>query len=560
MVSLGIKQAPAGRPARARLPAWHGSARLAHAPGRTQGPTARGAIQGSGEGQGAAHAPALGHGQSARRSGPPAGGRRPRAGPVGPRRPRAPLAGRRRRASRHLEGPLGATPGAPTVSLPRQRRAEQAPRSPALVCKHVWPLSDRAFLRDASRQTHPSRAPGRAQGTAPPYADPLAEHRRDLPARRRGTRSMALPVARGWLAQAGGPQRPRGPPGGEAKRVQRAGGLRVEAICAPAGPACSPGGRPGHRPPQARHALREPCRPWHSHALVEAAVRGWCATIAHGLLREGRKRWGKEGGIWRRSGTWRQAGGWEAGTRTSPDQGPPPGGVASPRVAHVCLPQVVAAWCAQDGQPRRQGRGLRTRGAEEWSRGGELEAAARRGRAVRPKRCNRFRLTMPPAKPAFMACKKPPRPEPGARGPGSFDCLGLPHAGAKTRRGDGVSKRKTGGKRRRRCRPARWTWGRATRQAPVHEPYRTMGAPRRGEDQDAGIRGNCQRLDVVGEPTERAWRSWRRRGSPKGHRRGPTCVASLQQPCALPNPRSRPNISSCQGQQGEAPNGVSPGW
>ena len=59
----------------------------------------------------------------------------------------------------------------------------------------------------------------------------------------------------------------------------------------------------------------------------------------------------KDGGILRLIGKWLQAGVHEAGTLTYPDQGTPQGGVASPMVAHVCLHQVLDAWCGQAVQP-----------------------------------------------------------------------------------------------------------------------------------------------------------------------------------------------------------------
>src|SRR5881392_1838040 len=92
------------------------------------------------------------------------------------------------------------------------------------------------------------------------------------------------------------------------------------------------------------------------------------------------------------------------------------GGARSPRRAKVCLPHVLDAWLVKDVHPRRQGRGFRRRFAEDVLIGCACEAAARRMRAVRPKRFTRFRLTMHPEKTALMACKRPPSRRPSAGG------------------------------------------------------------------------------------------------------------------------------------------------
>jgi len=69
-----------------------------------------------------------------------------------------------------------------------QSIAQQATRSPTMVCNNVLPLRDRAFLLEAYRQTRQNRAPGADQVTAQQSAAPLADHLRDLHARRRAHR------------------------------------------------------------------------------------------------------------------------------------------------------------------------------------------------------------------------------------------------------------------------------------------------------------------------------------------------------------------------------------
>jgi hypothetical protein len=206
---------------------------------------------------------------------------------------------------------------------------------------------------------------------------------------------------------------------------------------------------------------------------VEADVRGCFDTLDWGHRRECIEQRVRDGGIVRLLGKWLHAGVLESGAVRYPDKGTPPGGVLSPRVSKVCLHRVLDAWCVKDVQPRRQGQCLLTRFADDCIIGCALEADARRGMDVWPKRFARFRLTMHPEKTAFMAFKRPPSREPSARGTGSFDVLGFPHSWAKPRRGDWVIKRKTVGKRRRRCMRAIWTWCRDNRHAPWHEQSQT---------------------------------------------------------------------------------------
>ena len=192
-----------------------------------------------------------------------------RVGKVGNRRPRAPLQGRRSRASRFLEGPLGETPGAPTVSMQLQSSAQQAKHSPALGFNNVFHLIDRACLLAAYHQTRKSSAPGMDQVTAKPYAEHLDAHLRALHERRRDHRYVAPPVERVWSEKEEGKKRPRGTPCFEDKMVQRAVVMILAASFEPDFHAFSHGFRKGHRQHQALHELREPCRKLHLTWRVE---------------------------------------------------------------------------------------------------------------------------------------------------------------------------------------------------------------------------------------------------------------------------------------------------
>lgn len=307
------------------------------------------------------------------------------------------------------------------------------------------------------------------QGTAQQYAEHLDDNLRDLHERRRENRYGAAPVERVWIETDDGRQRPIGTPCFEDKIVQRAVVMMLEASCEPEFQGFSHGFRKGPSQHQALHELRAQGRTVHIAWIVDADVSGFVDTLAWGHLREFIAQRVRDGGIWRLLGKWLHAGVLESGALSYPDKGTPQGGVLSPLVSNVFLPRVLDEGFVKDVQPRMQGRCCLTRFADACILGCALEADARRGMAVLPKRCARFRLTMHPAKTAFIAFKQPPSREPSARGTGSFAFLGFPHYWAKTRGGYWVIKRKTVGKRLRRFMRAIWTWGRDNRHAPLPE-------------------------------------------------------------------------------------------
>lgn len=116
-----------------------------------------------------------------------------------------------------------------TVIPPLQRLAAQAARDPERVLTTLAHLIGADFLREAYRQPRTSRAPGLEGVTAKRAAEPLDDDRRDWHERRCRGRDPAAPVARVWSAKDEGGRGPLGKPAFEAKSVQRAVAMRLEA-------------------------------------------------------------------------------------------------------------------------------------------------------------------------------------------------------------------------------------------------------------------------------------------------------------------------------------------
>jgi RNA-directed DNA polymerase len=267
---------------------------------------------------------------------------------------------------------------APTVTPKRQRIAAPAARARARVFAPLASLIDEDVLREASRHTSQSRTPGIDGVTAEAYAEHLDEHLRDLHERLRRGRSQAAPVEHGWIEKEDGSQRPIGKPACEEKIVRRAVAMLLEAIYEQDFLDCAWGFRPGRSPHAALHEVRERCMHEGRGGSVDAEVSGYDDSIARTCLREVRRKRVDDGSLWRLIGKWLRARGMEHGELTHPETGCGQGGVISPVLAHIFLPQVLEEWCERAVQPRLKGRSVLTRFADDCVIGCALEADAQK--------------------------------------------------------------------------------------------------------------------------------------------------------------------------------------
>ena len=243
----------------------------------------------------------------------------------------------------------------PTVTPQRQRLAAQAAHDPHRVFTTLAYLIDTDCRRAAYQQTSTSSAAGIDGGTAQQYAEHLDENLRDLHERLRSGRYQAAPVERVWIETDDGGQRPIGKPTFEAKMVQRAVAMLLEALYEQDFYDGSYGFRPGRSPHDALHELRERCMNEGMGWIVDADVSGYYDSIDRTRLREALRHRVNDGRILRLIGKWLRAGVMEEGVLNYPDTGVVQGGTMSPVLANIFLHQVLDVWFEHEVQPRLKG-------------------------------------------------------------------------------------------------------------------------------------------------------------------------------------------------------------
>jgi RNA-directed DNA polymerase len=424
----------------------------------------------------------------------------------------------------------------PTVSTKLQRIAEQAVREPGWVFTTLAHLVDVAFLKEAYHRTRKDAEPGVDGVTAEEYSKNLDENLRNLHVRLRAGRYKAPPVKRAWREKDDGGKRPIGMPGFEDKIAQRAVAMILGAVYEQDFESFSHGFREGHSQHLALAELRQKCREVGVAWIVDADVAGFFDNLDWNLLLKIIKRRVKDGAILRLIGKWLNAGVMEGTTLIHPEKGTPQGGVISPVLSNIFLHYVLDRWYVRDVKTRLRGRSFLIRFADDFIIGCEREEDARRVLAALPKRFERFKLTIHPAKTALIRFQKPAPRKETDNGNGTFDFLGFTHFWAKTREGYWVIKLKTAKKRLRRAMKSLWQWCRNHRHENLLEQHKTLCLKLRGHYQYYGVKSNYKMLEVVMEHVEKAWRYWLSRRS--NERCIPWDVFDrLQRSYPLPKPR-----------------------
>jgi hypothetical protein len=164
-------------------------------------------------------------------------------------------------------------------------------------------------------------------------------------------------------------------------------------------------------------------------------------------------------------------------------------------------------WFVNEIQPRLNGRCFIVRFCDDFLIGCEDERDAHRIMNVLPKRFNRFNLTIHPEKTHLVDFRVPDSGKDISKH-STFDFLGFTHYWAKTLRGGWVIKRKTMGKRLRRCMKSIWSWCRKNRHWSLPEQWRILCSKLHGHYNYYGIRCNYKMLEAFYEHTIKAWKRW----------------------------------------------------
>ncbi|MFC1833093.1 group II intron reverse transcriptase/maturase [Thermodesulfobacteriota bacterium] len=435
-----------------------------------------------------------------------------------------------------LEGPMGDTPGSPTISTKLQRIAKQAEDYPDLVFNNLYHLLDYDFLLEAYRRTRKDSAPGVDKVTAKQYAKNLEDNLRDLHDRLRSHRYKAPPVERVWIEKEGGKKRPIGKPSFEDKIVQRACVMLLSPIYDHDFYDFSHGFRSGHSQHGALEELEKKCWNMNINWVVDADVSGFFDNLDHGILREFIQKRVNDGGIKRLIGKWLKAGVVEKGQWTRSKQGTPQGGVISPLLANIFLHYVLDEWFVQEVQPRMRGRCFLVRYADDFIIGFETESDARRIMEILPKRFNRFGLSIHPDKTKLVRFGRPPGGG-TSKGNGTIDFLGFTYFWAKSRRGKWIIKKKTMGMRVSRFVKAIWQWCRLNRHEPLEQQYKMLCTKLCGHYQYYGVTHNYGALSDVHHHVRRSWQYWLSRRNHKGIVRWDYYEKLISMKFPLPRPR-----------------------
>jgi group II intron reverse transcriptase/maturase len=268
-------------------------------------------------------------------------------------------------------------------------------------------LIDVEFLKEAFRKTRKGGATGIDKVTAAEYEANLDENLQDLLQRMRSGLYKAPPVLRKWLRKEDGSQRPIGVPTFEDKIAQRAVAMLLGAVYEEDFYDFSYGFRPGRKPHDALHELREQSMGMKIGWILDADISGFFDSIDHAQLREVLRKRVNDGEIVRLVGKWLQAGVLEGDVLSYSDTGTPQGGVISPMLANIFLHTVLDEWFDQVVRPRMRGRCFMVRFADDFVIGFEREDDAKRVMAVVPKRFAKYGLRIHPDKTKLIPFQKP---------------------------------------------------------------------------------------------------------------------------------------------------------
>jgi RNA-directed DNA polymerase len=326
--------------------------------------------------------------------------------------------------------------GTPSA-LERVRQVAQRDRKQRFTAllHHVYDVTQ---LRTAYLALKRDAAAGVDGETWHTYGQTLEANLQDLSDRLKRGAYRARPVRRAYIPKADGRQRPLGVPALEDKVVQRAVVEVLNAIYDSDFLGFSYGFRPGRSPHQALDALSVGLDTKKVNWVLDADIRGFFDTLAHGWLIRFIEHRVADRRVVRLIQKWLAAGVLEDGQRTVSEVGTVQGGSVSPLLANIYLHYVFDLWVQRWRRTQACGEMIVVRFADDFVVGFQHRQEAERFLVELRDRFARFGLTLHPDKTRllefgrFAAANRRNR---GDGKPETFNFLGLTHSCAKTRKG-----------------------------------------------------------------------------------------------------------------------------
>ena len=374
------------------------------------------------------------------------------------------------------------------------------------------------WLKEAYKRTRKDGAPGIDGQTGTAYAEHLEERLQSLLNRAKlGELYRAPPVRRVEIPKGNGGVRPLGIPTFEDKVLQRAVLMVLDAVYEQDFLDCSYGFRPGRGQHDAQEAIRQHAMKMGGGWVLEADIKSYFDSVAHGHLRAILRHRVRDGVLLRLIGKWLKAGVMQEGCVYHPEQGTPQGGVISPLLANVYLHEVLDQWFMTVVRPRMKGRAELVRFADDFVLLFAREDDARRVAKVLPKRLARYSLELHPEKTRLLRFERPRhnnkrRPK-GDKRPQSFDFLGFTFYWGRSRKGRWVVRTKTSASRFSRTLRRISEYCRRNRHEPIAVQHKVLTQKLEGHDNYYGTPGNYRALANLRWHTRRIWHKWLNRRS-----------------------------------------------
>lgn len=219
--------------------------------------------------------------------------------------------------------------------------------------------------------------------------------------------------------------------------------------------------------------------------IIDADLKNYFGSIAHGLLREFIARRVNDGVIKRMLNKWMKAGILEEGEVTYPTEGTPQGGIVSPLLSNIYLHYVLDEWFSGQIQPLLKGNSFIVRYADDFILGFSSKEEAMQVMEVLPKRFGKYKLSLHPDKTKLidLECE-------AGEGERSFDFLGFTHYRSKGRKGNPVLKHKTSSKKLTKSITQTEEWIKENRHRKLKELITELNVKMRGHYNYYGITFN----------------------------------------------------------------------